>query len=71
MLQQFSCWHNVITFNFNKQIHTPIFRGKNGINGDSAENCHLMNEDCIGEMVIPPGINNSGTRNPHEKWDSA
>jgi hypothetical protein len=41
------------------------------INEDSAGNYHLMEEESIGGMVIPPGITSSQTRNPPKERDSA
>jgi hypothetical protein len=38
------------------------------INGDSAGNYHLMNEESTGGMVIPLGTTVSLTRNPPEEW---
>jgi hypothetical protein len=37
------------------------------MNGDFAGNCNLMDEESLGEMVLPPGIINSGMRNPPEE----
>jgi hypothetical protein len=44
---------------------------KNRINGDSAGNYHLLDEESTRGKFIPQGITNSNTRNPPEVWDSA
>jgi hypothetical protein len=37
---------------------------KNGITGESAGNCQIMDEESTGGMVIPLGITSSGMKNP-------
>jgi hypothetical protein len=45
--------------------------GKNRINGASARNYHLFDDESTERMVIRPGITSSGAKNPPEEWDSA
>jgi hypothetical protein len=42
-----------------------------GINSDSAGNSQLIEVESTVRMGFPPGIANSGTRNPPEEYDSA
>jgi hypothetical protein len=44
---------------------------RKGINGDSARNCQLKDEESTERIVILPGITSAGTKNPTEEGDSA
>jgi hypothetical protein len=37
----------------------------------SAENCHLIDEESTGRMIMSMGITNLVMRNPPEEWNSA